>query len=299
MNVTITGGTGFVGKQLIKALLDSGHEVRILGRSPKTGFPAGVHSFLWNAAKFDPPPESLEAAGAVVHLAGEPVAQRWSPKIRERIRNSRVDGTRRLVDALAKMDRPPATLISASAVGYYGDRGDEELDETSEPGTGFLPEVCQQWEAEADRAAELGIRVVKLRIGVVLGVGGGALDQMLPPFRMFVGGQMGAGTQWMAWIHLDDVVGLIRHVLEKPEISGVVNATAPNPVQNSQFTRVLARTIRRPALFTVPKKGLQFLFGDMSQIMLSSQRALPKQAQATGYDYQYSDLAQALKNLLG
>jgi uncharacterized protein len=299
MNVTITGGTGFVGKQLIKVLLASSHEVRILGRSPKTGFPAGVHSFLWDAAKFDPPPESLEAADAIVHLAGEPVAQRWSPKIRDRIRNSRVEGTRRLVNALAKMDRPPATLISASAVGYYGDRGDEELDETSEPGTGFLPEVCQQWEAEAGRATEFGIRVVMLRIGVVLGAGGGALNQMLPPFRMFVGGQMGPGTQWTAWIHLDDLAGLIRHALEKPEVSGVVNATAPNPVRSSQFTRVLARTIRRPALFTVPKKGLQFLFGDMSQIMLTSQRALPKAAQSTGYNFQYPELAQALKNLLG
>ena len=299
MNVTITGGTGFVGKRLIEALLDAGHEVRILGRSPKTGFPVGVHFFLWNAAKSEPPAESLAGADAIVHLAGEPVAQRWSPKIRERIRQSRVEGTRRLVGAMAKMDLPPATLISASAIGYYGDRGDESLDESSPAGAGFLADVSQQWETEADRASEFGIRVVKLRIGVVLGTGGGALDRMLPPFRLLLGGQLSSGKQWMSWIHLDDLVGLIRHALENPDVSGAINATAPNPVRNSQFTRVLARTLRRPALFTVPKAGLQFLFGDMSQIMLASQRVLPKATLDSGYEYKYPDLGQALKNLLG
>lgn len=299
MKVTITGGTGFVGGRLVGQLLKEGHEVRILGRSAKTGIAPEVDFYLWDASQSEPPRESLEGSDAVVHLAGEPVAQRWSPEIRRRIRSSRIEGTRWLVNALGRMERPPAVLVTASAIGYYGDRGDEELTEEAKPGEGFLAEVCQAWEAEADRAGELGIRVVRLRIGVVLGVGGGALQQMLPPFRMFIGGQLASGRQWMSWIHLDDLTGLIRFALETPGLRGAVNGTAPNPARNTEFTRVLARTLHRPALFTVPNAALNVLFGDMAEILLASQRVLPAAARRAGFRFHFPDLGPALKNVLG
>ena len=298
MEITITGGTGFLGKQLIASLVSAQHSVRVLGRSPKTGLTRAAQVFLWDALQGDPPPDSLAGATAVVHLAGEPVAQRWTPEAKRRIRETRIQGTRRLVSAFSRMAKPPSVLISASAIGFYGSRGDEVLTESSGPATGFLAEVCRDWEAEADRAEALGVRVVKLRIGVVLGVGGGALAQLLPPFKMFIGGQVGSGEQWMSWIHLDDVIGLIRFAMETPSLEGAVNATAPNPVRNADFTRVLARTLRRPALFTVPAKALTVLFGEMAEMLLGSQRALPAAAERAGYKFSYPDLGPALKNLL-
>jgi uncharacterized protein (TIGR01777 family) len=299
MNVTITGGTGFVGSRLVERLVSDGHRLGILGRSPQTGVHPEVRYHLWAAEKGVLPPESLEGVDAVVHLAGEPISRRWTPEIKRRVRTSRVEGTRGLVAAIRQMERRPRVLVSASAVGYYGDRGDERLTEQSAPGKGFLPEVCAAWEAEADKAAELGIRVVKLRIGLVLGIGGGALAQMLPPFKMFIGGSLGGGRQWMSWIHLDDLVGLIQFALDHPEVSGAVNAVAPNPVRNSQFTRVLARTLRRPALMQVPPQGLRLLFGEMAQLMLDSQKVVPEAAQKAGYQFAYDELAPALKDLLG
>ena len=298
MEITITGGTGFIGKRLIESLLPDGHSIRILGRSPKTGVTRDAEVFLWDALKGEIPGESLAGADAVIHLAGEPVAQRWTPETKHRIRDTRVKGTRCLVEALSKMAKPPSVLVSASAIGLYGSRGDEILTEASKPATGFLPDICREWEAEAGRAEELGIRVVKLRIGVVLGLGGGALAQLLPPFKMLLGGQVGSGDQWMSWIHLDDVAGLIRFAIQTPSLTGPVNATTPNPVRNSQFTRVLARTLRRPALFTVPAKALTILFGEMAEILLDSQRVLPEAAERAGYKFSYPGLGPALKNLL-
>ncbi len=299
MNVTVTGGTGFVGKAILGLLRERGFQISILGRSPRTGIPPEVELFLWEAERSEPPPNSLAGSDVVIHLAGEPVSQRWTPEIRRRIRSSRVEGTRKLVSAIGKLDRKPSALVAASAVGIYGDRGEEELTEDSPPGEGFLADVCREWEAETSRAAEMGIRTVMLRIGVVLGVGGGALDQMLPPFRMFLGGMLGSGRQWMSWIHLADLAGLILHAVEDPQLRGVVNAVAPSPVRNAQFTRTLARTIRRPALFTVPEFGLKLLFGDMAQILLASQRIYPRAAEKAGYRFLYPDLGPALKNLLG
>ncbi|MCP5116821.1 MAG: TIGR01777 family protein, partial [bacterium] len=244
------------------------------------------------------PADSLRGADAVVHLAGEPVAQRWTPETKRRIRTSRVDGTRTLVEAISKLSERPAVLVAASAIGYYGSRGDEELSEEAPPGEGFLPEICQAWEKETDAAAQLGVRVVKLRVGVVLGLGGGALAQMLTPFRLGLGGRLGSGEQWMSWIHLDDVVGLVRHAIEQSKLEGAVNATAPNPVSNADFTRTLARVLRRPAFFPVPERAIRILFGEMSEILTASQRVVPKAAEAAGFKFSFPDLGTALKNLL-
>ncbi len=299
MIITLTGGTGFIGRKLLDHLRAAGHEVRVLCRSPKTGIPPEVALFLWDAMEADPPLESLEGAGAVVHLAGESVAQRWSPEIKRRIRTSRVEGTRRLVKALTGLDSKPAVLVSASATGYYGDRGDEELTEDAAPGSGFLADVCREWEAEARKAAELGIRVVTPRIGMVLGPDGGALAQMVPPFKMFLGGQLGSGRQWMSWIHIEDMVRALAFAIENTALEGPVNAVAPNPVRNSQFTRTLARTLRRPALFTVPERALRLLYGEMAGILLASQRALPRALEKAGFTFRFPELGPALKHLLG
>ncbi len=299
MQVTVTGGTGFIGSHLVMRLRNAGHAVRILGRSPKKGMTRDTPVFLWNATEAEPPPESLLGVDAVIHLAGEPISQRWSPENRRRIRASRVEGTRLLVEAMARLERPPSVLVSASAIGYYGDRGEEVITEASAPGEGFLAEVCEAWETEAKRAADHGVRVVNMRNGMVLGAGGGALAQMLPPFRMFIGGKLGSGEQWMSWVHLDDVAGLIEYALQNPAVSGPVNATAPNPVRNKQFTQTLARTLHRPALFTVPEAGLKLLFGEMASILLDGQHVLPKAAESAGYVFQYPELGSSLKDLLG
>lgn len=292
MNVTVTGATGFIGRRLVERLLAQNHSVHILGRRPGSGAPFSV----WDAGGGErPPQESLLNADAVVHLAGEPVGQRWTPQAKRRIRASRVEGTRRLVEGLSALPRRPAVLVCASAVGIYGSRGDEVLTESSPPGEGFLAEVCRQWENAADLAQPLGVRVVKLRIGMVLGRAGGALARMLPAFKAGLGGRLGSGKQWMSWIHLDDLIDLIRDSIEHPEVRGVVNATAPNPARNAEFTRVLASVLRRPAVVPVPAFALRLLFGEMAQILLESQRVLP---QAPGFRFQYPELAPALRQLL-
>ncbi len=298
MNVTVTGGTGFIGRKLVDRLLADRHNVHIVGRTPKTGVHPNIRFSLWDADAGEPPAESIEGADAVIHLAGEPVAQRWTPETKRRIRTSRVDGTGRLVEALSRLSQRPSVLVSASAIGYYGSRGDEELNEQSAPGQGFLPDVCREWEEASDQAASLGMRVAKLRIGVVLGQRGGALAQMLTPFRIGLGGKIGTGEQWMSWIHVDDVVKLARFAIDQPKIEGPVNATAPKPVRNSDFTRTLARVLRRPAIFPVPERALRVLFGEMSQILVSSQRIHPAAAEQAGFQFEFPDLGPALKNLL-
>jgi hypothetical protein len=232
----------------------------------------------------------------VIHLAGEPVAQRWNAEVKARIRDSRVQGTRALVDAMARLEPRPSVLVSASAIGIYGDRGDELLTEDSAPGTGFLAETCVEWEAEASRAAEFGIRVAKLRIGFVLG-DGGALEKMVPAFRAFVGGRLGTGRQWMPWIHVDDVAEMFFHSVEN-EVRGVWNATSPNPVRNVDFTRELAAVLHRPALFPVPPFALKIAFGELAQHMLDSARVVPERAMRGGFAFQYPGLAEAMRNLL-
>jgi uncharacterized protein len=285
MNVTVTGASGFIGRRLVTALTQQGHTVRALRRAE------------WDMLAGEPSPDALESADAVVHLAGEPVAQRWTADAKRKIASSRLQGTRNLVTALSTLSRRPAVLICASAIGIYGDRGDEVLTESSPAGTGFLADLCRDWEKQASLAEALGIRVVRLRTGIVLGVDGGALQKMLPPFKAFVGGRLGSGRQWMSWIHVDDLVGLIIHAIQKT-VSGAVNGTAPNPVINTAFTRELAAALHRPALFPAPAFALKLMLGEMSEILLGSQRVLPKAAESTGFHFAFPELAPALRSIL-
>jgi uncharacterized protein (TIGR01777 family) len=284
MNITVTGATGFIGRYLVQSLARDGHSVRALSR------PA------WDVLAGEPPAESLARADAVVHLAGSPVAQRWTSGAKKKIRASRVQGTHHLVTALSTLAGRPEVLVCASAIGIYGDRGDEVLTEASPIATGFLADVCRDWERESDLAEALGIRVVKLRFGIALGRKGGALEKMLPPFRAFVGGRVGTGSQWMSWIHIADIVGLIRHAIEH-RVSGAVNATAPNPVRNREFASELGAALHRPAIFPVPALALRIFLGEMASVLLASQRVLPKAAESTGYRFAFPELGGALRDL--
>jgi hypothetical protein len=275
MNIGISGASGFIGRQLMRSLAQAGHSLDALSRHAS-------------------PAES----DVVIHLAGEPVAQRWTAKAKQRIRESRVVGTRNLVEALAKLPRRPEALICASAIGYYGSRGDEILTESSAPGSGFLPGVCVAWEREAQAAEALGIRVVRVRTGLVLAADGGALQRMLPPFRMGVGGRLGSGRQWTSWIHLEDLTALFQFAVES-QVRGPLNAVAPHAVTNSDFTRELARALRRPAMFPVPEFALRLLFGEMADVLLASQRVTPAVAEAAGFRFRFPQLAPALEGLLG
>lgn len=286
MRVLITGGTGFIANPLKSLLEVTGHEVLIASRKPGRD----VH---WDPMSGPP---RLPPLDAVIHLAGEPVAQRWNADVKRRIRESRVIGTRNLVDALRGSS--VKTLISSSATGYYGDRADEALTEESAPGRGFLPEVCLAWEHEAARAREFGIRVVPIRTGIVLGRDGGALDKMLPPFRFGIGGNLGSGEQWMSWIHLDDLAGLFRFALENEALVAAVNGTAPNPVRNGEFTQALGTALKRPTVLTVPGFALHLLYGEMAQVLLEGQRVLPAAAERAGYRYKFPHLTDALEDLL-
>lgn len=295
MNITITGGTGFIGRRVVARLLAEGHSVHVLGR---TAPPGGVRFSAWDPAAGEPPQDSLAGADAVVYLAGEPVAQRWTPRARRAIRASRIEGTRLLIAAASRLSQKPAVLVCASAIGIYGSRGDEVLTESSPTGQGFLADVCREWESSADLAGFLGLRVVKLRIGVVLGRGGGALARMLLPFKAGLGGRLGSGRQWMSWISVDDLVKLVRFAIEQPSLRGVVNATAPNPVTNADFTATLAAILKRPAVLPVPAFVLKTMFGQMAEILLGSQRVLPQAAQAAGFRFEHPHLAPALRRAL-
>lgn len=302
MNVLVTGGTGFIGKALVRRLIEAGHRVTVLSRDPQRAaksLPVRCRTAGWTSSR-ELDPQVLAGADAVIHLAGEGVAdRRWNEARKRAIHDSRVLGTRTLVKALAKLpsSQRPATLLSASAIGVYGDRGDEILDETSAPGSGFLAEVCRDWEDEIFAARELGLRTVAVRIGIVLGNGGGALQQMLPLFRLGVGGRVGSGNQWMSWIHLDDLVGLFEYALTHEQVSGTLNGTAPRPVTNADFTADLARAVQRPALIPVPAVALQLALGEMSTIVLASQRVLPRGTEQSGFQFRHPLLAPALATI--
>ena len=297
MNITLTGASGFIGAALIAKLKAGGHRMHLLGRRPLTD--VSIKFSKWDAMGKQPPPAgAIAEADAIIHLAGEPVAQRWSEDIKRRIRDSRINGTRRLVDAIAAAgDRKPKVLVAASAIGFYGNRGDNIVNETSKPGKGFLPDVCVAWETAAQSAATYGMRVVNLRIGVVLGRGGGALAQMLPFFRMGAGGRIGSGRQWMSWIHLDDLVGLFELALENETIAGPINGTSPNPSTNADFTTTLASVIHRPAALPVPEFALRMLYGEMAQVIIEGQRVMPEAALRAGYQFRYPDLRPALASV--
>jgi uncharacterized protein (TIGR01777 family) len=297
VNITITGASGFVGRRLLKTLAQGGHSVHVLSRHSGTNLPPGVRISVWDPMKGPPADDGLRDADAIIHLAGEPVAQRWNAEVKRRIRDSRLTGTRNLVEGIAKLTRKPKVLISASATGYYGSRGDARLDEASAPGTGYLAEVCVEWEREAFAAQALGVRVAAIRTGIALDPRGGALRKMLTPFRLGVGGRMGDGKQWVPWIHLDDLIGIYVFALESAA-SGPLNGAAPGSVTNAEFTRELAKALHRPAIFPVPKAALKLLFGEMADVLFDSQLVLPKQTEAAGFKFRYPMLGAALRQLL-
>jgi uncharacterized protein len=299
MNVLISGSTGLVGTSLIPLLTTGGHEairlVRSKSRSPSKEM---VH---WDPESGHIDPEGLEGLDAVVHLAGENIAGgRWTSARKSRILDSRVKGTRLLCESLARAARPPKVVVCASAIGFYGDRGDEELTESSASGTGFLAEVCREWEAAAEPARAKGIRVVHLRFGVILSPAGGALAKMLLPFKMGVGGIVGSGRQYMSWITLDDAVETILHALATDALSGPVNVVAPNPVTNREFTKTLGRVLSRPTIFPMPAFAARLAFGEMAdELLLASARVLPNRLRDTAYRFRHEHLEPGLRHILG
>ena len=301
MKTLVIGGTGLIGRNLCRLLAAEGHTVAAVSRSSTK--PAGLsvaEIHHWEPESGPLPQAALDKVDAVVNVAGEPIdARRWSDEQKRRIRDSRVVTTQNLVDGLRSAQRKPAVFVSGSAVGFYGNRGDEQLDERSTAGRGFMSEVCQEWERQAERATELGIRVVQIRTGVVLSAEGGALKKMLGPFKLGLGGPLGSGKQWFPWIHIEDIAGIFYHAIKTGSLTGPVNGAAPHPVTNSEFTRELARVLHRPAFLPVPETALRVLVGEMAEVLFDSQRVLPKAALASGYEFHHSQLAEALANLLG
>lgn len=302
MRVTITGATGLIGPRLVRALLERGDEVTVLSRSPERAREAlpGVRAVAWNDPSGEPAPaDALDDRDAVVHLAGEPIGQRWSGDVKRRIHDSREAGTRNLVAGMRAAERSPGVLVSASGVGYYGPRGDERLGEDAAPGDDFVADVCKAWEREALAARDLGARVVVVRTGIVLDRDGGALKTMLPFFKAGVGGPVAGGRQYMAWIHPDDLIAMYLRALDDDAWSGAVNGTAPEPATNREFSRTLGRVLRRPAFAPVPRLALRLLYGQMSEIVVEGQRAVPERPRELGFGFRFGELEPALRDALG
>ena len=292
--VLLTGSSGFLGSALLPSLKARGFQVTRLVRCVASK----EDEIRWNPA-WPPSQEAISRFDAVIHLAGETVVGRWTWSKKAKIRDSRVTGTRNLVHALLDAKDRPRVLISASAIGYYGDRGEEVLNELSASGSGFLADVCREWEAAAQPAVDAGIRTALVRTGVVLSRDGGALKKMLLAFRMGVGGNIGSGRQWMSWIHLQDWIGAIHHILNNDLVQGPVNLVAPKPVTNAEFTKTLASVLSRPAIFPVPAFVVKLAFGQMGEeVLLGSQRVEPARLVTSGYPFQYSDLRKGLESLL-
>lgn len=302
--IAVTGATGLIGSAVVSALAQRGDTVVVLSRNPELAterLGADVEAFGWSdPAHGSPPSDALSGADAVVHLLGEPISQRWSEQVKRRIRESRLLATRNLVAEIEGLPlaKRPGVLVSQSATGYYGPRGEEELDETAAPGHGFLASVVKEWEAEARVAERASLRVAVTRTGVVLTARGGALPKMLPPFKAGVGGPVAGGRQYLPWVHLDDVVGAILFAVDNDSARGPLNVTAPAPVTNKVFSKALGHVLRRPAVLPVPGLAVKLLFGEMAEIVLTGQRAVPRRLQELDYKFRQPDLEPALADAL-
>lgn len=289
--IILTGGSGFIGSHLSKYLQEKGHELVVLSRSPKPG------CHVWNPELRQIDPSILEGTDVVINLSGESVLGRWNPEKMEKIRQSRLVSTQFLSETLLNLSQVPTLYIGASAIGYYGDRADEVLTEKSPPGLGFLSTLCHEWEGLSDPLAKK-MRVVLTRFGIVLGEDGGALEQMVKPFRMGFGGALGSGKQFMSWIAIDDVLGGVEHAIQTPTLSGAVNFVSPNPLSNKEFTKALAHVLKRPALFSVPKALLETLVGSAADELLASAKVMPTKLLESGYQFRFPELEAALKKYL-
>ncbi|HEX8178387.1 MAG TPA: TIGR01777 family oxidoreductase [Pyrinomonadaceae bacterium] len=301
MKIIVTGASGLVGSALVRALIADGHQVTALVRGASQRKPqANVTEVEWEPTKGQLDAARLVGHDAAVHLAGEPIAAgRWTDAKKQRIRESRTLSTRLLAETLARLQTQPRVLVCASAIGYYGDRGTEVLTEASAPGQDFLSDVCREWEAAAEPARAAGIRTVHLRFGIVLSKEGGALAQMLTPFQLGIGGQIGSGRHYMSWLALDDAVGMIEYALADENLAGAINAVAPQPVTNSEFAKTLGRLLGRPTLLPMPAFALRLALGEMAKaLLLSSARVEPARLQAAGYQFKYPQLEGALRHVL-
>jgi hypothetical protein len=303
MKLVVAGGTGFIGARLCNQLDRQGHSLTILTRSVSAVDSPNNTTILWQPGSpgtWDRNlEEAIDGADGVINLAGEPIAgKRWIAAQKRRLRSSRIDTTRTLVTAIGKAKKKPAFLINASAVGYYGPQGDEVITEESGRGGGFLAGLCSDWEEEAKRAESYGVRVIRLRTGIVLGKGGGALAKMVPPFKLFIGGPLGSGKQWMPWIHVEDEIGMIQFLMENSNAHGAVNACAPNPVTMKEFCRTLGSVLNRPCWAPVPAFALRLLLGEMAEMLLTGQRTVPAAAERLGYRFRHPELREALEKIL-
>jgi hypothetical protein len=304
MKIAITGATGLVGSRLIEKLQPAGHEILVFTRNLNKAqklFPASAFPQL-EIVQYTPQEsgdwqQKVSGCDAVINLAGEPIAERWTPQHKQAIMESRQLGTRKIVEAIAMASQKPQVLVSASAIGYYGTSETTMFDENSPSGNDFLAQVCQNWEAEAQKVTEFGVRLVILRFGIVL-ANGGALGKMIGPFKMFAGGPIGSGKQWFSWIHQDDLVNLISQAIERPDMSGVYNATSPNPVRMGKLCQTLGEVMNRPSWLPVPDFVLEILLGDGAIVVLQGQQVIPQKTQATGFNYQYSELKPALAEIV-
>ncbi len=297
MQIAISGSTGLVGRALVSHLEDAGHEITRLVRP---GTPESADGIPWDPATGELDAGRLEGYDTVVHLAGEPIDQRWTKTTKQRILDSRVQGTELIATTLAKLDDPPDVLVSASAVGYYGDRGDTWLEEDAGPGDLFISEVCQRWEAAARPAAENGVRVVNLRTGIVLSDEGGALARMLPFFKAGLGGHLGSGDQYVPWITREDMVRTIEHLIDTDDVEGPVNVCTPEPATNKALTKALGKAIGRPTILWVPSFGVRLMYGQMGEeLLLASDRTRPAKLEESGYTWEHTDLEDALSRVLG
>ena len=294
MKILVTGATGLIGVALQKSLREKGHDLLLASRKE----PKDSSYIQWDLENGFADPERLEGIEAVIHLAGESIsALRWTDEKKKAIRDSRVLGTRNIVDTISELKERPSVLVAASAIGFYGDRGDEEMVETSKPGKTFLAEVCREWEVESRRAEDSGVRTVLLRTGIVLSKDGGALGTMLTPFKLGLGGVVGGGKQWMSWISLDDHIAVINYVLENESVRGAVNSVSPNPVTNEEFTKVMGEVLYRPTFIPLPEFAVHLAFGEMGEaLLLDSIRVMPKRLEDAGFEFKFRDLKKAIEN---